>query len=122
MNEKGARETIHISDSSDIVVHTGSKVTVDGMVVIEQGGEELVHANAVVDFKDIPVEHHATVANLLMRQRMRLVLPSKQRRLAATEQLRKMEERRAKGWLHPFGAALTGLMARMKIFHPWMKS
>lgn len=107
-------ETINISDSSDVVVHMGSKVTVDGLVVIEKEGEELVHADAVVDFKDIPVEHHAMVANLLMRQRMRLILPSEQRTHEATKQFHKMEEWRAKGWLHPFGAALKGLIARMK--------
>lgn len=110
-------EAINISTADNLVVRMSSKVIVNGMIVIEKEGEELVHADAVVDFDNIPVEHHAMVVNLLMQQRMRLVLPSDQRRFEADRQFRKLEEKRAKrarGWLYPFGAALTGLIARMK--------
>lgn len=67
---------ITIADSSNLTIPGTTKVTIKDALVLLQGGEKVVQLDAEYDLKDVPPAYHEILVNLMMTQRVRLLMPT----------------------------------------------
>lgn len=68
---------IKVNDkSSQITVPSGTKVTFPNMFTLVKGDKVVAEVDGVFDFADVDPRYHMMLANLIMQQRMRLMMPS----------------------------------------------